>query len=95
MTGCCARPTGRVEYYYLQVEAWQVSEPGVEVYYFQSGQREAHHEDGSREIIYPDGSCSKIVGDEERSATFQSLSEAVKPAVPCILCPIDICAERL
>ena len=78
-----------MEYFYQQVEAWQVSEPGVEVYYFQNGQREAHHEDGSREIIYPDGSCSRVVGAEEHSASFQSLSEAVKQAVPCIVRPRD------
>ena len=66
-----------------------MSEPGVEVYYFQNGQREAHHEDGSREIIYPDGSCSRIVGAEEHSASFQSLSEAVKQAVPHVVRTID------
>ena len=77
-----------MEYYYKQVEAWQVSEPGVEVFYFQSGQREAHHEDGSREIIYPDGSCSRVTGAKEHTTTFQSLSETVKQAMPCIVCSI-------
>jgi len=76
---------GRVEYFYQKVEAWQVSEPGVEVFHFQNGQREAHHGNGSREVIYPDGSCSRVVGGEEQSVAFQALSVAVKQPVPSII----------
>jgi hypothetical protein len=77
--------SGKVEYYYKKVEAWQVSEPGVDVFFFQNGQREAHHGDGSREIIYPDGTCSRIMEGAEHSVPFENLSEAVKQTVPCII----------
>lgn len=40
-----------------QVNTWHTTYPqhGVEVFYFPSGQTEAHHPSGHKEILFPDG----------------------------------------
>lgn len=53
-----------VEYFYKEVDTWHVTLPdGLEVFFFPSGQVEAHHKDGSKEIRFPDGVCRTILAD--------------------------------
>ena len=41
------RVAGRVEYYYAEVDTWHTTHAGgVEVFYFATGQTEAHHPSG-------------------------------------------------
>ena len=41
------RMPGRVEYYYAEVDTWHITHAdSVEVFYFASGQTEAHHPSG-------------------------------------------------
>jgi len=48
----------------VQVATWQSSHPGgVEVFYFPTGQVEAHHPDGTKEIIFPDGAVHRVLED--------------------------------
>ncbi|KAL4428852.1 hypothetical protein ABPG77_005290 [Micractinium sp. CCAP 211/92] len=59
-----ALPCGTVEYYYAEVASWQVTHPsGVEVFFFPSGQVEAHHLGGAKEILFPDGAARKVLPD--------------------------------
>ena len=53
-------PAGLIEYYYKEVDTWHTTHPsGVEVFYFSTGQTEAHHPSGMKEIIFPgEASCS-------------------------------------
>ena len=45
---------GLIEYYYKEVDTWHTTHPsGVEVFYFSTGQTEAHHPSGMKEIIFP------------------------------------------
>jgi hypothetical protein len=47
-----------VHYYYAEVGTWHSTyggEGGVEVFYFPSGQTEAHHPGHGKEILFPDG----------------------------------------
>jgi len=57
-------PSGRTDYYYSEVGTWQVTHPcGVDVFYFPSGQREAHHGGGVKEIVFPDGGVRRVMAD--------------------------------
>ncbi|PNH08306.1 Centromere protein J [Tetrabaena socialis] len=47
-----------VHYYYAEVGTWHSTyggEGGIEVFYFPSGQTEAHHPGRAKEIVFPDG----------------------------------------
>ena len=47
----------REEYYYAEVETWHTTwKGGTEVYHFHTGQIEAHHPGGTKEVIFADGS---------------------------------------
>ena len=55
---------GRVDYYYAEVATWQSSyRGGLEVFHFPTGQREGHHADGVKEIVFPDGTCRRVLPD--------------------------------
>eukprot|EP01026_Neomeris_dumetosa_P078883 TRINITY_DN8568_c0_g1_i2.p1 TRINITY_DN8568_c0_g1~~TRINITY_DN8568_c0_g1_i2.p1 ORF type:complete len:241 (-),score=30.15 TRINITY_DN8568_c0_g1_i2:33-698(-) len=61
-------PDGKTEYYYKEVQTWHATFPSdIEVFYFSNGQIEGHHKNGSKEIVFPDGSLRKVdVGGSER-----------------------------
>ncbi len=49
---------------HLQVGTWHLTQPdGVEVFYFPSGQAEAHHPSGLKEILFPDGAARHAMAD--------------------------------
>jgi hypothetical protein len=55
---------GTVEYYYSEVDTWHTTHTNrVEVFHFPSGQREAHHPTGLREILFPDSSVRLVCAD--------------------------------
>jgi centromere protein J len=55
---------GRVDYYYAEVATWQSSyRGGLEVFHFPTGQREGHHADGVKEIVFADGTCRRVLPD--------------------------------
>eukprot|EP00793_Prasinoderma_coloniale_P004134 PRCOL_00006310-RA len=52
---------GRVEYYYASVDTWHTTYgDGVEVFFFPSGQAEAHVPSGDKEIIFADGTTRRV-----------------------------------
>eukprot|EP00887_Chlorella_sp_A99_P007816 scaffold20.g7816.t1 len=79
-------PSGATEYWYAAVDSWQVSHPGppaVEVYYFSSGQVEAHHEGGVREVVFADGAARRVLPDgRELPLTAPHLSAEIRHARP-------------
>eukprot|EP00892_Ulva_mutabilis_P004338 jgi/Ulvmu1/2276/UM013_0123.1 len=77
-------PDGRVHYYYKEVDTWHTTLPSSsEVFYFPNGQTEAHHKDGSKEILFPDGMLRKVLSSgEEVAHSAASLSEAVLTPKP-------------
>ena len=55
------RAGGKVEYFYAEVDTWHVTHAdGLEVYYFASGQAEAHFPDGAKEILFADGVARRV-----------------------------------
>ena len=78
---CCA---GMVEYFYAKADTWHTTCPeGVEVYHFPTGQTEAHHTGGLKEIIFPDGNMRLVHSQgAESDADLDRLSAAVKRAKP-------------
>ena len=75
---------GTVEYYYAKADTWHTTCPGgIEVYHFPSGQTEAHHPGGLKEIIFQDGSV-RLVDREgaESAAELELLSKAVRRSRP-------------
>jgi hypothetical protein len=55
----------------------------VQVFYFPNGQTEAHHVDGSKEILFPDGTLRCVLRDgSERLLDASNLSEAVLTPQP-------------
>ena len=69
-----------MEYYYAKADTWHTTCPGdIEVYYFPSGQTEAHHPGGLKEIIFQDGSI-RLVDSEgaESVAELEHLGNAVR-----------------
>ncbi|GIL63164.1 hypothetical protein Vafri_17279 [Volvox africanus] len=77
---------GVVHYYYAEVATWHSTyggEGGVEVFYFPSGQTEAHHPGHGKEIMFPDGVLRVVTTDgEELDVTWQQLSWAVQQPQP-------------
>jgi centromere protein J len=78
---CCA---GIVEYFYAKADTWHTTFPeGVEVYHFPTGQTEAHHKGGLKEIIFPDGNMRLVHSQgAESDADLDMLSASVKRAKP-------------
>ena len=62
----------------------QVTHPcGLDVFYFPSGQREAHHPDGTKEIAFPDGGTRRVAPDgTECEITQQMLSPLARLPPP-------------
>jgi hypothetical protein len=55
----------------------------LQVFYFPNGQTEAHHKDGSKEILFADGMLRKVLpSGEEVAHDAASLSEAVLTPKP-------------
>jgi len=55
------RAGGKIEYFYAEVDTWHVTHAdGLEVYYFASGQAEAHFPDGAKEILFADGVARRV-----------------------------------
>lgn len=55
----------------------------LQVFYFPNGQTEAHHKDGSKEILFPDGMLRKVLpSGEEVPHGAAELSEAVLTPKP-------------
>lgn len=55
-----------VHYFYSEVGTWHSTyggEGGVEVFYFPSGQVEAHHPGRGKEIAFPDGVLRVVTAD--------------------------------
>jgi len=67
-----------VEYYYAQVDTWHTTHPDkVEVFHFSSGQMEAHHPNGLKEIVFPEGLVCLLQPDgREEEAERSRLSSA-------------------
>lgn len=69
---------GTVEYFYKKVGAWQKSSHGKEIFYFANGQREVHHLDESKEILYNDGRCCVSNADgEEGEVAHRDIPKAL------------------
>ena len=69
---------GTVEYYYKKVCAWQKSSQGKEIFYFANGQREVHHLDGTKEILYSDGRyCVSNADGEEGEVAHRHIPKAL------------------
>ncbi|GLC76318.1 hypothetical protein PLESTF_001766000 [Pleodorina starrii] len=87
---CSAPPppsdVGVVHYYYAEVATWHSTyggDGGVEVFYFPSGQTEAHHPGHGKEILFPDGVLRVVTVDgEEVDVSWQQLSWAVQQPQP-------------
>ena len=80
---------GTVEYYYAKADTWHTTCPGgIEVYHFPSGQTEAHHPGGLKEIIFQDGSVRLVDGKgADIDAELDHLSVAARrrrPSLPSI-----------
>lgn len=75
---------GSVEYYYAKADTWHTTcHGGIEVYHFPSGQTEAHHPGGLKEIIFQDGSVRLIDGRSvESDANLDHLSVAARRSRP-------------
>ncbi|EFJ53183.1 hypothetical protein VOLCADRAFT_86210 [Volvox carteri f. nagariensis] len=75
-----------VHYYYAEVGTWHSTyggEGGVEVFYFPSGQTEAHHPGYGKEIMFPDGVLRVVTTDgEELDIGWPQLSWAVQQPQP-------------
>ena len=76
--------TGRVEYYYREVDTWHTTHANeIEVFYFPNGQTEAHHPNGTKEIIFSDGVIRRVFTDgREQDVTPDQLSSPVKYPMP-------------
>lgn len=75
---------GKTEYFYARNGSWQVSTGQEDLFYFQNGQKELHNGDGTREVVYPDGTCFKIMMGSEDIIALQSLSKAIAQHMPTI-----------
>jgi len=74
-----------VEYFYAEVDTWHVTwqDTGVEVYYFPSGQTEAHHQSGQREVLFPTGEVARVMADGlEVELTWDQLSVEIRQPRP-------------
>ncbi len=82
----CGCSAGTVEYFYAKADTWHTTCPeGLEVYHFPTGQTEAHHKGGLKEIIFPDGSMRLVRSQgAESDADMSMLSLAVKRAKPLV-----------
>lgn len=64
---------GTVEYYYSEVDTWHTTHTNkIEVFHFPSGQVEAHHPSGLREILFPDRTVRLVHGDGTEADAEQS-----------------------
>ncbi|KAK3239881.1 hypothetical protein CYMTET_50226 [Cymbomonas tetramitiformis] len=67
--------SGRVDYYYAEVDTWHTTHvTGIEVYHFAGGQCEAHHQNGDKDIAFPDGSMRHIAADGTSTETMANTS---------------------
>ena len=82
-----AKHAGSVEYYYSQVEAWQISRQGEEIFFFKNGQKEIHRPNGTKDILAPDGRFT--VTD---ATDVISISDGEIPKVLLQDCPREIFA---
>ncbi|GFR43458.1 hypothetical protein Agub_g4541 [Astrephomene gubernaculifera] len=77
---------GVVHYYYAEVSTWHSTyggEGGVEVFYFPSGQTEAHHPGHGKEIVFPDGVLRVVTAEgTEMDVSWEQLSWAVQQPQP-------------
>ncbi|KAG2445259.1 hypothetical protein HYH02_008727 [Chlamydomonas schloesseri] len=77
---------GVVHYYYAEVGTWHSTyggEGGVEVFYFPSGQVEAHHPGRGKEIAFPDGVLRVVTADgDEVDVAPEQLSWAIQQPQP-------------
>lgn len=67
------------------MSSWQRSHPGsgVEVFYFESGQVEAHHPGGVREVVFSDGAVRKVLPDgRELELSAAHLSQEIRAPRP-------------
>jgi hypothetical protein len=63
----------------------------LQVFYFPNGQTEAHHVDGCKEILFPDGTLRKVMQDGSECVLDAShLSEAILTPQPQ---PVDALIE--
>ena len=74
-------PSGIIEYYFREVDCWQVTHPssGVEVFYHAGGRAEAHLPNGAKETLMPAGAgaaASRTLPGGERTL-------AVPPPLLC------------
>lgn len=79
-----AYKNGLVEYLYAEVDTWHTTcTDGTQVFYFASGQAEAHRPDGSKEVLFPDGT-GRTVSPEgvESDVPAEALCSAVRAPAP-------------
>ena len=78
---------GKEEYWYAEAATWHTTwQPlGTQVFHFPSGQIEAHHQGGLKEVIFADGTATFVLpSGAEVSATKQQLSAEVQFPKPVL-----------
>ncbi|KAK9792064.1 hypothetical protein WJX73_002496 [Symbiochloris irregularis] len=78
---------GKEEYWYADAATWHTTwQPlGTQVFHFASGQIEAHHQGGLKEVIFADGTATFVLpSGAEVPATKQQLSAEVQFPKPIL-----------
>ena len=82
--------SGMVEYYYADVNCWNVSHPsGEEIYYFSEGRREAHLKDGTIQVLI-EGHLSAYVCTSNGQAPSEKLPLSKLNVYLLYPCPQEI-----